>query len=78
MKTSYATFTGEGGSHIQNWTANRTLTIGKRYTIIGRKDNILYLLEASYGWSAEMFIIEEQRTLEKPSQGHSPDPPDAL
>jgi len=59
MKTSYATFTGEGGSHIENWTANRTLTIGKRYTIIGRKDNILYLLEASYGWSAEMFIIED-------------------
>jgi hypothetical protein len=59
MKTSYATFTGEGGSHIQNWTANRTLTIGKRYTIIGRKDNILYLLEASYGWSVEMFIIED-------------------
>jgi hypothetical protein len=59
MKTSYATFTGEGGSHIQNWTANRTLTIGKRYTIIGKKDNILYLLEASYGWSAEMFIVED-------------------
>lgn len=59
MKTSYATFTGEGGSHIENWTANRTLTIDKRYTIIGRKDNILYLLEASYGWSAEMFIIED-------------------
>jgi hypothetical protein len=78
MKTSYATFTGEGGSHIENWTANRTLTIGKRYTIIGRKDNILYLLEASYGWSAEMFIIEEQRTLEEPSQDPSTGAPDAL
>jgi len=59
MKTSYATFTGKGGSHIENWTANRQLKIGERYTIIGRKDNILYLLEVSYGWSAEMFIIED-------------------
>jgi hypothetical protein len=59
MKTSYATFTGKGGSHIENWTANRTLTIGKRYTVIGKKDNNLYLLEESYGWNVEMFSIEE-------------------
>lgn len=59
MKTCYATFTGKGGSNIENRTANKTLTIGKKYTIIERKDNILYLLEVCWGWNAEMFDIED-------------------